>query len=211
MNTTTRRSDPEYMADLLERQQALQSQAQAVIASLDLITLFTPLGRPVLVGSVVTGLMVWPDIDIVVPCASLDPDRLWDTVRPLASHPRIRQLRWSNVRGRFNSTGRPEIDGYYVCIHYEEGDITAEEVWRIDCWFVPLDAPRPEFALMDRLQQELTEETRLAVLSIKDVWCRHPDYLSHKVCSTDIYNAVLDANIRSPDEFATWLRERTMR
>ena len=64
---------------------------------------------------------------------------------------------------------------------------------------------------MDRLQQELTEETRLAVLSIKDVWSRHPDYLSHKVCSNDIYNAVLDSNIRSPDEFATWLRERKVR
>lgn len=80
------------------------------------------------------------------------------------------------------------------------------EEWKIDCWFFPNpDHPRPELELMDRLGQDLTEERRLAILRIKDAWHSHPDY-RHAICSVDIYTAVLDHDIWTPDQFAEWLR-----
>lgn len=203
MNSMSRELDPGAANDLLARQAALQRQAGEVLADLDLVNLLTIVGQPMLVGSAMTGLMVWQDIDVIVLCPRLDPGRIWDAVRPLTSHPCVKKLRWSNVRGPFNLTGRPEIEGYYFCVHYHQ---KAMAEWKIDCWFFPNpDHPRPELELMDRLSQDLTEESRLAILRIKDAWYGHPDY-RHAVCSVDIYTAVLDHGIRTPGQFAEWLR-----
>jgi hypothetical protein len=47
------------------------------------------------------------------------------------------------------------------------------------------------------------------VLRIKDVWHRRPEY-PDVVGGTDIYAAVLDDGVRTPDEFAAWLDTRPL-
>lgn len=199
--------DPETVTELLTRQAALQSRAGDVIAGLDLIRLLAPVGRVTPVGSVATGLMVWCDIDIYVLCdaPSLGPPRVHAALNPLASHPSVKRLNFYKHSGPFRTPGLP--DGLYYGIHYYEDGTSGGEPWKIDCWFLPLDAPRPEFALIDRVRRELTDETRLAILWIKDVWHRLPAYRD-TVLSVDIYEAVLDYGVRSPDEFRAWLQER---
>ena len=193
-------------ADLLARQDALQAEARAVLADLDLIRLLEAVGRPVVVGSATLGLMVWRDIDFNVMCADLDVDRVFAAVRPLASHPCIKRLRYMNERGPFNDTGRPEPEGYYWGVHYFTGGTNAGDHWKIDLWFLPEGSPRPELALIERCARELTPETRLAILRIKDVWCERPAY-RHTVLSVDIYDVLLDHGVRTPAEFAAYLRE----
>ncbi len=205
MSTMSFGPNPKTAAELLARQAALQLQAGDVITDLNLIRLLTPIGHPIVVGSVVTGLMVWRDIDVNVLCNNPNPDHIWAAIRPLASHSCVKKLRWTNERGPFNSTCQPQDEGYYLSIHYHEEGTNAGERWKVDCWFLPLDAPRPEFALIDRMRRELTDETRLAILWIKGAWYRLPAY-RHSVSSIDIYTAVLDHGIRTPDEFAEWLR-----
>lgn len=199
--------DPETAAALLARQTALQLQAGDVIAELDLIRLLMPFGRAMPVGSVATGLMTWRDIDIHVLCdaRSLDPQRIHAALNPLASYPSVKRLNFHKHSGPFRTPGLP--DGLYYSIYYFEGGTSASERWKIDCWFLPSDAPRPEFAHIDRMHRELTDETRLAILWIKDIWHSAPAYRD-TVSSVDIYEAVLDYGIRSPDEFHAWLRKR---
>lgn len=62
-------------------------------------------------------------------------------------------------------------------------------------------------ALLERCARELTPETRLAILRIKDIWHRHPTY-RHTVLGVDVYTAVLNHGVRSPDAFAAYLHER---
>jgi hypothetical protein len=57
------------------------------------------------------------------------------------------------------------------------------------------------------LPSRLTAETRLAILRVKSVWASRPEY-ARVVRSFDIYTAVLDGGVRTPDEFAAWLAER---
>jgi hypothetical protein len=57
------------------------------------------------------------------------------------------------------------------------------------------------------LQRELTEETRLAILWIKDSWHRLPAY-PYRVGGYEIYEAVLTAGVRTPDEFDAYLIAR---
>ena len=60
---------------------------------------------------------------------------------------------------------------------------------------------------MAYLAAHLTDEMRLAILWIKDVWHRLPTY-PDEVSGTDIYTAVLEHGLRTPEQFATYLQER---
>lgn len=204
MKPNWRTLDPARAAELLQRQDALQAEAEEVLADLDLPALLARAGRPVRVGSSVLGLMTWRDIDFNVLCRDLDADRAFETIRPLAAHPRIKQLCYSNNRGRFNATGLPQDEGYYWGMRYHTD---AGDDWQLDLWFLPETAPRPEFAHLEQIPPRLTAETRLAILWIKDVWHRRSAYRG-RVLSVDIYDAVLEHGARTPEDFDEYLRQR---
>lgn len=200
-----RAADETSAAELLARQDALQAEARVVLADLDLMRLLSAVGRPVLVGSAALGLMVWRDIDFNVMCDELHADHVFTALRPLAGHPCVKKLRYANEFGPFN-TGIAQDEGYYWGVHYYTGGTNAGEMWKLDIWFLPEAAPRPELVLMERCARELTPEQRLAILWIKDVWHRRPPYRD-TVLSVDIYDAVLDHGVRTPATFATYLHE----
>ena len=189
---------------LLRRQELLQAEAHQVLAELNLPAVLARAGQPVQVGSSVLGLMVWRDIDFNVLCDPLSADRAFETVRPLASNPRVRKLRYSNETQHFNATGLPQDEGYYWGVRYHTA---AGDEWKIDIWFVPRAVPRPEIALLATLPKRLTPQTRLAILSLKDIWHRLPAYRD-RVLSVDIYDAVLEHGVRTPAEFDAYLVER---
>jgi hypothetical protein len=56
---------------------------------------------------------------------------------------------------------------------------------------------------------QATNETKLAILWIKDVWSHLPTY-PYQVGGTDIYDAVLEHRVRTPEQFRVYLLERGM-
>ena len=52
--------------DLLARQSALQQEAREVLAGLDLAALVAGTGSLLITGSFVSGLMCWPEVDVMV-------------------------------------------------------------------------------------------------------------------------------------------------
>ena len=66
-------------ASLLERQDALQAEAMAVLADLDLFVLLRRFGTPTHTGSSALGLMVRRDIDVTTVCPSLDVEAVRST------------------------------------------------------------------------------------------------------------------------------------
>src|SRR5688500_1055110 len=58
--------DPAYAASLFDRATALKGEAEEVMRTLDLMTMLATLGHPEQIGSSISGLMVWRDIDIIV-------------------------------------------------------------------------------------------------------------------------------------------------
>lgn len=73
----------------------------------------------------------------------------------------------------------------------------------IDALHPLLVDPRVTHGMIARL----TPETRLAILWIKDVWHRRPEYRT-SVTSMYLYTAVLDHGVRDPDGFGAWLSDR---
>lgn len=196
---------PEPLNDAaLERRQVdLQREADTVSADLDLFALLGRVGTPVQVGSVALGLMVWRDLDITVICDALDVDAVFGLGRELAAHPSVRQLQFRNDTGRWNRDAAYP-DGLYWGIDYRTA---GGDDWKVDIWFVDEPDRQPDLAHVESLPRRLTDETRRAILRIKDAWVRLPAYRS-SVRSVDIYEAVLDHAVRTPREFQDHLEVR---
>jgi len=191
-------------AELLHRAGRLQTEAVEVIADLDLPSLLGRLGYVEHLGSSVSGLMVWRDIDFAARCRDLTPGRAWDALRPLLARPRLMRLSYRNETGERSPTGQAADQRYYFVAYYETA---AGDERKIDLSLWLSDAPRPHLAQLDDLRRRLTGEIRLAILWIKDVWHRLPAY-PEEVSGADVYDAVLEHGVRTPDEFAAYLRQR---
>lgn len=194
---------PEHAAELLRRQDALQTEARMILEELDLFKLLGQLGDPIQLGSSASGLMVWPDIDINVSCPGLSIDRALESVCPIFAHPQVKSVRYLNEVGHFNPTGLELHDRYYFVVYYHA--ISRIE-WKIDMsfWLGIEEHPEP---MHEAIVRQLTEETRLSILWIKDIWYRLPSYRD-QVYSVDIYDAVLEHGVRTPAEFDVYLTER---
>ena len=76
--------------------------------------------------------------------------------------------------------------------------------WRVDLsvWLRDLHGHIADWHT--RLRDTITDQQRLAVLRIKDVWHRLPSY-PDEVSGWEIYTAVLRDGVRTPEQFARWL------
>ena len=57
------------------------------------------------------------------------------------------------------------------------------------------------------MRNKITDEQRAAVLRIKDVWFRLPSY-PDEIGGFEIYTAVMEGRVRTPEEFRDWLADR---
>lgn len=190
-------------AHLLQQQDVLQTEAHQLVTELAIIPLLSAVGPVIQLGSSVLGLMVWRDIDFNVSCSGKQSLAVLQAMQPLLAHPYIQQVHYLNESGSYNDSGQASNDRYFfmlLCTYHEAN-------WKIDISFWLSNAPRREAEQTAALIQQLTPETRLAILWLKDIWHRLPSYRD-QVLSIDIYDAVLQHGVRTPDEFDTYLSER---
>jgi hypothetical protein len=185
---------------LRDASRRLVTRSREIITELDLEAILGSLGRMELIGSSSFGLMVKPDIDIGTLCPALDAVAIWAALTPLTAIHLVKELHFFDERGRFNATGQPEDEGVYCGVYYVDGDGAEAPTWKIDLWFFPEDAPRPEFPLRDRLLAASDDE-RDAILLIKRACVDDGSYGRGGVHGIDVYVAVLDHGVRTLDEW----------
>jgi hypothetical protein len=198
------RLDDDYAAELLQRQDALQREAGQAIAALDLPAHLSRAGGVEQIGSSVSGLMVWRDLDFGVIGPGMTAVRAFEAIQPIATHPQTVALTYENLCGARSPTEGGADDCYYFVVRYET---PTGDIWKIDIAFWALDAPRQQIAHVEELHRRLTDQTRLIILWLKDVWHRLPTY-PYEVGGTDVYDAVLEHNVRTPAQFDAYLRAR---
>lgn len=190
-------------AELLRQQGALRAEARSVLDELHVLDVLRRVGEPSIVGSLALGLMVWRDIDLEAQCPRLTSASAFDAVRDLAAMPDVYRMVYHDFTG---PRSIPEVpDGYYWGIRYQP---PGTEEWKIDIWLLPEGTTRRTGGpLVSMLRDALTDEARLAILRLKHMWCREPEYRK-SVLSVDIYDAVLNHGVRTPEELDLYLRER---
>ncbi|MEY9932331.1 hypothetical protein ABH926_006982 [Catenulispora sp. GP43] len=190
--------------ELFRRQRLLQGEAEAVLDDLDLEAGLEAVGDPIRTGSSALGVMVKPDIDVTTACARLDLpafDAVAQLATKIARHERVRQVTFRNDTGAWNTEPDKYPDGLFLQVRYRSA---RPRDWSLDLWFVDQPERQPDLAHLRTLLPRLTDETRAAILRIKEEWTPRPEY-GRTVNGTLIYEAVLDGGVRTLPDFAEWL------
>jgi hypothetical protein len=206
MGNDTRRMGTD---DLFRRERLLQAEAQAVLDDLDLLAGLEAVGDPIRTGSSALGVMVKPDIDVTTACPRLDLaafDAVTQLATRLARHERVRQITFRNDTGDWNAEPDKYPDGLFLQVRYRS---QRPRDWGLDLWFVDQPERQPDLAHLRTLLPRLTDETRAAILRIKEEWTPRPEY-GRQVNGTLIYEAVLDGGVRRLPDFAEWLERETV-
>ena len=189
--------------DPIAREATLQAEARAVLADLDLLALLGGIGRPTVTGSCALGVMVRRDIDVTTLCPDLDVVAAFAVGRTLAAHPRVHRVGFRNDTGRWN-TDPAYPDGLYLGVAYRTDD-GAE--WNLDLWFLREETTQFDLEHLGTILPRLDREARVAILGIKESLASSPGY-GREVHGYDVYAAVLDGGVRTPEEFDAWRHER---
>ena len=183
---------------LIARQAWLQEQVRKIVAERDLLAIASSAGCAEIVGSYAMGLMVWPDIDLTVTVpGSPDLDAALELVPRLMKEAGAHRLTFADHRDGTH----PELPaGIFL-----GPDIVHDGVaWQVDIWLVDAATARERSATTARYMARMTEARRRSILAIKQVAAASDAY--HRgVSSVDIYTAVLEDRIETPDEFVAWL------
>ena len=178
----------------------LRAEADSLLAS-GLRDILDDYGMVNIIGSYALRLMVWRDLDVHVVRAELDRKsffelgaRVADLLRPHRMHYRDQTI--------ISTEGLPS--GFYWGVYL--GDVR-EGAWKIDIWLTNSEDFRAVREYGERISERLTDATRQTILDIKAACWKHPQYRKG-FSSSDIYDAVLDHEINSVEEFWTFLRNR---
>jgi hypothetical protein len=173
---------------LLRRQARLQREAQALVERLRLVEVLGEAGQVVPLGSAVTGLMVWRDLDFGVNGSGLTPVQAWETVRPLLG--RCSTVRYLDDRDDHRHYYVMQIDG-----------------WKLDLSLWSDGMPPGVEAFQADLTDRLTDHLRIVLLRLKQAWHSHPAY-PEVVSAWQIYDAVLEHGAETLDDLDAYLAER---
>jgi hypothetical protein len=195
-----------YEATLLSHQTALQVEAAELLAVMSRIDVLPDLGPLLVTGSYVSGLMCWPDLDVgALVGPEFAPADVMDVVARVVGSVEVSEFVYRDERGTRSPTGERRDERFHVPMQV----VWNTHEWRFDLSLWLHDDHADVAHWHRQLGKRITPEQRAAVLRIKKVWCRRPEY-PDDVSGLEIYNAVLDDNVRTPDGFAAWLVEHRM-
>jgi hypothetical protein len=190
---TTQPADSRSAA-LLERAAARQRTAEQISADLDVESGWARFGTVHLVGAAAYGLIVAPDIDFEI-FGPMTAQAGFEQCTRWAANPHVTKIKY--VDG-----AATEDDGLGWQVTYLHGDTR----WTVQMWLLPADYPGPRAAdLVAPLKARLDLWARTAVLSIKEALV----HAGAAYRSIDVYRAVLDDGIDTPERYTAWCAENT--
>jgi hypothetical protein len=175
--------------ELLERAAALRDEGRAFLNRHAVELRLAPAGFVKLVGSFVTGLMVWRDLDVCVDAKDLTRLAAWDLARPLVH---------AAGRVRYEHLDEPGDRRHYFVLGLDG--------WKLDLSLFTDGIPPEVDAFQRELIGRLDEEMRIAILRLKELWHCRPEY-PEVVGGYEICCAAL-AGARTPQELDAYLEEQ---
>jgi hypothetical protein len=190
--------------ELAARQAALQAEAAAILDELDRSEIFTDIKPLEVTGSYISNLMCWRDLDVgLLVGADYSPGDVLRLIARVMELPGVIGFDYRDDRADRSPTGLTKEERYHVPFLLDR----AGGIWRLDLTLWLHDLHENVTAWHKALRDSITDEQRAAVLRIKDVWFRRPNY-PDQIGGSEIYAAVIDDGVRTPEEFRTWLADR---
>lgn len=188
----------------LDAADALQLQADAVLNRLQLPSLVEEIGKLYFTGSYALKLMTWNDIDMQIALKDgLTPStalmRLLDAFVH-ANHFVKAQI--INFSGEY----KPHWPrGYCLCLKMNFPDLGG--IWKFDVWVLEKNDLEKNQALVQKLKNALTEETRILILQMKNELMKQSGRVP-KMGSHWLYQAILIQDLREKTVILDFLKEK---
>jgi hypothetical protein len=181
-------------AAVLDRQDARQKKARAVLAALQPLERWERFGKPRLCGAMSYGLLVAPDIDIEI-FGDLRVNAGFSLVSDWARDPAVDRALF------INAVGAPD-GGLGWELRYWLEDVG----WTVQMWLLPHDYGGPRSAdLVAPMRTVLRSNTRRRILHIKEALVARKD----EYRSIDVYRSVLDDGVNDVEEYDRWRRSHS--
>ncbi|MFJ7890486.1 hypothetical protein ACIQYL_20705 [Lysinibacillus xylanilyticus] len=176
----------------LERAAKRKLQAEKILDELQLIQKWNTVGNCFIVGAAAYDLIVTPDIDIETFCKVPNPQIIMSELALLTQNKNVIELKYRD----YTST---DFNGHYFKLIYQSEGID----WNIDMWLFSNERSGAlSRDLVQFMKDNLTEETRKAILEIKEALLE----LNEKYSSIFIYQAVLEYGVKHIDGFLAWTK-----
>ena len=169
---------------------ALKAEADLLIRECGLAELLAAYAGWFVGGSYSYDLMCWRDLDIYILDPGHDLKRCFDVGYELTRRLAAQKARFTN-----NVGGDP--NGLYWGIKLGN---ERQGAWKLDVWFLDQASYEEHAAYGARLRERLTEESRSAILTIKEAYWQRQEY-RNTITSDHIYRAALDHGARTVGEF----------
>jgi hypothetical protein len=182
--------------DLAARAESLQTEALDVLRALELETAFPIFGPPQLVGSALSGLMTYRDLDVTFTAPTATASEVLRGLAVIATRPGLLAADFRDERADRRPTPSLTDERFYAVLRYA----APAGLWKVDLTFWLHTTPRPHAADAERLRAATPVEKQ-AILHLKDECPTYPD----EVGGTDIYTAVLDHDVRTLTELQNHL------
>ena len=188
---------------LFEKQNFLQKQARIVLKNLKLTKILSKYGEVKIVGSMILGLMTWPDIDIDLKSKTkINKKDYFKIVKYLFSQKNIKQIMLIDNRNSFEKN-RPE--SMYIGIKYNLNNTE----WKIDIRYLNIPDAYAENHIK-QIKSKLTKNKINIILKIKNAFHSHAKYRK-EFSAYNIYNAVLKENISTINNFIDYLKKSNIK
>lgn len=190
--------------ELSARQSLLRQEAAALLEELDRSEILAEIGPLALAGSYVSELMSWRDLDVMLRVgADYSPKDVLQLISQLMDLPGVVGFDYRDERAHRSPAGQSRDERYHIPFMIERG----AGIWRLDLTLWLHDLHQNVTAWHESLRDSITDDQRAAVLRIKDVWFRLPNY-PDQISGLEIYTAVIEDDVRTPSQFNGWLAVR---
>lgn len=180
----------------------IQKQADRLLYDHSLLNLLNKYGTPHIIGSYRMNLMAWNDLDIDIDIsqAGMSLHKLYTLTAELLS---AFQPVWYEAKETTDIHGNP------ACFLGFETRILGE-LWNVDLWFFERGIIETALRFCDHIAEEVAAnpEKGTAILAIKKYLMAHGLYAFDKYTSMDVYRAVIEDNISTPEDFLSGEKEK---
>ncbi len=169
----------------------LKKEAESIISNLGLLDFLNYNNDARIVGSVAHELIVKRDIDVHV-LTEMKIDLVTKEVISFIINKQVKNFRYLDYRNNQEAI-RVTIDDFR--------GFTGQ--WQIDIWITD-NYKTTGFQMVEYLKEKLTNEKREIILSLKRYY--NDLNLLHNGLSTQIYNGVIDNQVRTKNDFEEYLK-----
>lgn len=182
----------------------LTAAANKVLEKYKILELLAKYGQVIPEGSYSYGMMVYPDVDIMVVNPGIKPEQIAELGTALLLTDGINRSEMKDFTKNERREGLPY--GYYVSTKILAEDLDLE--WKFDIWLVPAlpDTEKRSQGMEkhDWMSQRSSEEKDAMLLLKAQLW-EMGIYIHKGVGSFHVYRAVMNG-IRDVDKFFIWMK-----